>query len=57
MSGAGNSMFPDPPEPPQLVQTAAQGPWGGSSYSYRGARTMRSVEFGLLSAAAASLLT
>jgi hypothetical protein len=56
VSGAGNSMFPDPPEPPQLVQTAAQGPWGGSSYSYRGARTMRSVEFGLLSAAAASLL-
>ena len=30
-------MFPDPPEPPQLVQTTAQGPWGGPSYSYRGA--------------------
>jgi hypothetical protein len=25
---SGNSMFPDPSEPPQLVQTAAQGPWG-----------------------------
>jgi hypothetical protein len=37
MSGDGNSMFPDPPEPPQLVQTSAQGSWGGPSYSYRGA--------------------
>jgi hypothetical protein len=24
---SGDSMFPDPPEPPQLVQTSAQGPW------------------------------
>jgi hypothetical protein len=31
-------MFPDPPEPPQLVQMAAQGPWGGPSYAYRGAK-------------------
>ena len=38
MSGAGDSMFPDPPEPPQLVQTSAQGLWGGPSYAYRGAR-------------------
>ena len=30
MTGADStSMLPDPPEPPQLVQTAAQGPWGG----------------------------
>ena len=36
-----NSMFPDPPSRPQLVQTAAQGPWGGPSYSYRGARIER----------------
>jgi hypothetical protein len=36
VTGAG--MFPDPPEPPHLVQTAAQSPWGGSSYAYRGAR-------------------
>ena len=28
----------DPPEPPQLVQTSAQGLWGGPSYAYRGAR-------------------
>jgi hypothetical protein len=35
---SGNSMFPDPPEPPQLVQTVAQGPWGGPTYAYRGAR-------------------
>ena len=34
----GNSMFPDPPEPPQLVQTAAQEPQGGPTYAYRGAR-------------------
>ena len=27
----------DPPEPPQLVQTSAQGPWNGPSYRYRGA--------------------
>jgi hypothetical protein len=33
-----SGMFPDPPKPPQLVQTAAQGPWGGPTYSYRGAR-------------------
>jgi hypothetical protein len=32
-------MFPDPP--PQLVQTAEQGPLGGPSYSYRGARIER----------------
>jgi len=38
MSGGGNSIFPDPPEPPQLVKTAEEGPWGGASYSYRGAR-------------------
>jgi len=38
VSGAGDSMFPDPPEPPPLIQTAAQGPWGGPSYEYRGAR-------------------
>jgi hypothetical protein len=25
----GTNMFPDPPEPPQLVQMAAQGPWAG----------------------------
>ena len=39
MSSGGNSMFPDPPEPPQLVQTAEQGPWGGPTYSYRNAHT------------------
>jgi hypothetical protein len=38
VSGAGDSMFPDLPEPPQLVLTVAEGPWGGPSYSYRGAR-------------------
>jgi hypothetical protein len=38
MSGGGDSMFLDRPEPPQLVQTAAQRPWGGPSYSYRNAR-------------------
>ena len=38
MSGADISMFPDPPEPPHLVQTATEGPWGGSSYAYRSAR-------------------
>jgi hypothetical protein len=38
VSGAGDSMFPDPHEPPQLVQTAGEGPWGGPSYAYRGAR-------------------
>ena len=27
-----------PPAPPQLVQTAAQGPWDSPTYSYRGAR-------------------
>jgi hypothetical protein len=37
VTGAG-SMFPDPPEPSHLVQTSAQGPWGGPSYAYRGAR-------------------
>jgi hypothetical protein len=31
-------MFSNPFEPPQLVQTAAQGPWGGPSYSYCDAR-------------------
>jgi hypothetical protein len=31
-------MFPDPPPRPQLAQTAEQGPWGGPTYSYRGAR-------------------
>jgi hypothetical protein len=35
MSG---DMFPEPPPLPQPVQTAAQGPWGGPTYSYRGAR-------------------
>jgi hypothetical protein len=35
---SSTSMFPDPPEPPHLVQTTAQGPWGGPSYTYRGAR-------------------
>jgi hypothetical protein len=38
MSTASTGVFPDPPEPPQLVQMAAQGPWGGSTYSYRNAR-------------------
>ncbi len=28
----------DLPKPPQLVQTAAEGPWGGPSYAYCGAR-------------------
>jgi hypothetical protein len=38
VTGANStSMFPDPPEPPPLVQTAAQGPWGGLNYAYRGA--------------------
>jgi hypothetical protein len=31
-------MFPAPPDPHQVVETAAQGPWGGPTYSYRGAR-------------------
>ena len=31
-------MFPEPPTLPQPMQTAAQGPWGGPTYSYRGAR-------------------
>jgi hypothetical protein len=31
-------MFPDPPKPPLPEQTAAQGPWGGPTYSYRGSR-------------------
>jgi hypothetical protein len=35
MSGG---MFSAPSPPPQLVQMAAQGPWGGPTYSYRGAR-------------------
>jgi hypothetical protein len=35
---SADSMFSDPPEPLQLVQMAAQGSWGGPSYSYRGAR-------------------
>ena len=33
-----DSMFPDPPPRPQLVQTAARGPLGGPTYSYRGGR-------------------
>ena len=33
-----DGMFPDPPDPPQLLQTAEQGLWGGPTYSYRGAR-------------------
>ena len=28
-------MFPDPAELPQLVQAAAQGPWGGPTYRCR----------------------
>jgi hypothetical protein len=33
-----SDMFPDLPLLPQPVETATQGPWGGPTYSYRGAR-------------------
>lgn len=35
------ALFPDPPPPitrSEPEQTAAAGPWGGPTYSYRGAR-------------------
>jgi hypothetical protein len=35
------TLFPDPrasPDRPAPEQTAATGPWGGPTYSYRGAR-------------------
>jgi hypothetical protein len=38
MDRMSEGMFPEPPAPPQPVQIAAQGPWGGPTYSYRGAR-------------------
>jgi hypothetical protein len=32
------SMSPPPPDPHRLEQRAAEGPWGGPTYRYRGAR-------------------
>jgi hypothetical protein len=32
------SMSPPPPDPHQLEQLAAEGPWGGPAYRYRGTR-------------------
>jgi hypothetical protein len=32
------SPIPEPPDKPLLQETAATGPWGGPTFSYRGAR-------------------
>jgi hypothetical protein len=37
-SADSTNMFSDLPEPPHLVQMAAEGAWGGPSYAYRGAK-------------------